>query len=427
MRKKDVAIASVTAVSVLAIGGLICWILYAYGIQGLSKPILRTLNGNNGQYTAEPAGIPENAPKWDSEQTESYPAIPAHMKLQGRTMRDEDEITWLVQSGSAAEFTVTGTKAVLTLAGDGTAFAKENHKPRYAVYLDDQLLTDALMRTQELEIPLFESDQPRTVSVRVIQLSEAAYGAIGVKHVTVTSIYQEPVQPAAAKALRIEYIGDSITCGYGVETNSEKDSFTTGTENFTKTYAYLSARMLNADYSAVCYSGYGIVSGWTGDGQKKPDSVLPKYYNQTGILPKYKEAWDFEHAEKNDIVVINLGTNDYSYVSHDFSSRSREFIQGYTEFLYQVRQKNPEAYIFCTMGTMGGEAVYGLIEQAVDAYSTASGDTRIKSFFSPVQTEENGYGADWHPSAKTQQESAQLLTEQISATLGIDLGVSSFQ
>ena len=92
-----------------------------------------------------------------------------------------------------------------------------------------------------------------------------------------------------------------------------------------------------------------------------------------------------------------------------------------------MRQKNPEAYIFCTMGTMGGEAVYGLIEQAVDAYSTASGDTRIKSFFSPVQTEENGYGADWHPSAKTQQESAQLLTEQISATLGIDLGVSSFQ
>ena len=426
MRKKDVAVATVTAVLVLAIGGLISWVLYTHGIKGLNKPIMQTLTGNNSQYAEEPATMPENAPKWDSEQTESYPAIAAHMKLQGRTMRDEDQITWLVQSGSAAEFTVTGTKAVLTLAGDGTALGKENHKPRYAVYLDDQLLTDALMRTKELEIPLFESNQPRTASVKVIQLSEAGYGAVGVKHVTVTSMYQEPVQPIPPKDLRIEFIGDSITCGYGVETKSEKDSFTTGTENFTKTYAYLTARMLNADYSAVCYSGYGIVSGWTGDGRKKPDSILPKYYNLIGILPKYKKQWDFEHAEQNDVVVINLGTNDYSYLSPSFSSRSKEFIKGYVDFLKQVRQKNPNAYIFCTMGTMGGESVYELIEQAVGEYSAATGDTRIKSYASPVQNQEDGYGADYHPSVKTQQDSAQLLTEEICNTLDIQPG-GSFQ
>lgn len=426
MRKKEIAITAITAVLVLAIGGSIGWVLYAYGVKGLTDPIKQTFNASSSQYQDEPATMPEDAPKWDTEQTESYPAIAAHMKLQGRTMRDEDEITWLVQSGSAAEFHVTGTKAVLTLAGDGTAQAKENHKPRYAVYVDDELLTDALMRTKQLEIPLFESSQPRTATVKVIQLSESGYGAVGIKHVTVTSIYQEPVQPVAPKGLRIEFIGDSITCGYGVETKSEKDFFTTGTENFTKTYAYLTARMLNADYSAVCYSGYGIVSGWTGDGQKKADSVLPKYYNLIGILPKYKKQWDFAHAAKNDVVVINLGTNDYSYVSQSFSSRSKEFIQGYTEFLKQVRQKNPDAYIFCTMGTMGGESVYGLIEQAVGEYSTATGDTRIKSYASPVQTQEDGYGADYHPSVKTQQESAQLLTEEICSTLGIQPG-GSFQ
>lgn len=126
------------------------------------------------------------------------------------------------------------------------------------------------------------------------------------------------------------------------------------------------------------------------------------------------------------MVVINLGTNDYSYLSPSFSSRSKEFIKGYADFLKQVRQKNPNAYIFCTMGTMGGESVYGLIEQAVGEYSAATGDTRIKSYASPVQTQEDGYGADYHPSVKTQQDSAQLLTEEICNTLDIQPG-GSFQ
>ena len=65
-------------------------------------------------------------------------------KLVGRTLRKGDT-TWLVQSGAAAEFTVTGTSAELTLAGDGCAAGDEKYRPRYAVYVDGELLCDSLM------------------------------------------------------------------------------------------------------------------------------------------------------------------------------------------------------------------------------------------------------------------------------------------
>ena len=69
----------------------------------------------------------------------------------------------------------------------------------------------------------------------------------------------------------IEFIGDSITCGYGIEAKAGGELFDTGTENFEKTYAYLSSKELNFDYSVVCYSGCGLIF---------PGNKMPERYNE---------------------------------------------------------------------------------------------------------------------------------------------------
>ena len=57
---------------------------------------------------------------------------------------------------------------------------------------------------------------------------------------------------------RIEFIGNSITCGYGVESDDRNDPFTYETENHFYTYAARTARALNAQHLVVARSGIGI-------------------------------------------------------------------------------------------------------------------------------------------------------------------------
>ncbi len=340
------------------------------------------------------------------------------VKLQGRTAYS-DETTWLIQSGSAAEFTVTGMTASIQLAGDGGIGNGEDYRPRYGVYVDDELIVDTTMSTESETVTLFEGTTSRTAKVKVMLLSEAMYGGIGVKSVDVTSFAAIPVQPAAKNDLMIEFIGDSITCAYGVEGTSSSEAFKTTTENFSKSYAYLTAQQLGADYSAVCYSGHGIVSGYS-TGDKNADSLVPDVYDLDSKYWEYNQPWDFEKRQ-NDVVVINLGTNDINYVGAEPETRNQEFIDGYIAFLTDLREKNPEAYLICTMGTMGGPEIYDLVEQAAAQYSEETGDERIMSYFSVTHNfQVDGIGSDWHPSAITQQNSAYVLADKICQALGME-------
>ena len=350
---------------------------------------------------------------------QNFPATEQYVKIMGRTYRDSDTI-WLVHSGSAVEFTVNGKSAEITIKGDFGINSSEDYQPRYAVFVDDELLIDATMSTEEKTIELFSGDTARSAKIKVIHLSEANNGTIGVTNIKVNSDSTVPIIPAAKNDLCIEFIGDSITCAYGVEGTSSSDPFKTTTENFMKSYAYLTAEKLGADYSAVCYSGYGVVSGYTSSGDKNADSLLPDCYTLIGKPSDYAYEWDFSQRT-NDVVVINLGTNDINYVSADTETRSQEFIEGYIAFLETVREKNPEAYIICTMGTMGGPEIYDLVAQAVTDYMSATGDERIMSYHSPTHNYQvDGIGSDWHPSATTQQNSAYLLADKICQALGME-------
>lgn len=332
----------------------------------------------------------------------------------GRTL-DKNNITWLVQSGSALECTITATEASVTLAGDGCVYADEKYRPRYGVYVDGELIADVVMSETEQTVSLFSGEAHRTATVKIMHLSEVNNGAVGIKHFTVSSAATTPIKPTAKKDLSIEFIGDSITCAYGVEADSQYVSFSTGTENFSKSYAYLTAELLNADYSAVSYSGYGVISGYSNDGTINTDSLVPDCYTLIGKPADYAESWDFA-ANPNDVVVINLGTNDASYLSKDFDARKDAFVASYVDFLGMVRANNPDAYIICTVGTMGCAEVYPLIEEAVATF----GDAKVSSYLCATHDFQNdGIGADWHPSAITQQKSAYVLADKIADAIGM--------
>lgn len=340
-------------------------------------------------------------------------AIAENTKLIGRTLTQEG-ITWLPMSGSAVECTVTGTEASVTIAGDGCVYSDEKYRPRYGIFVDGELIEDVVMGEPEQTVQLFSGTATRTATVKIMHLSEANNGAVGVKQFDVVSSAAKPVKPTAKKDLTIEFIGDSITCAYGVGADNQYVSFETGTEDFSKSYAYLTAQLLDADYSAVCYSGHGIISGYSNDGTANTDSLVPPVYESVAKLDAYAVPWDFE-ANPSDVVVLNLGTNDDTYVTEDLETRGLEYQEGYVTFLQQIRACNPDATIVCTLGVMGCTELYPYIEAAVEAF----GDPKVFCYQSPTHNiTEDGIGADWHPSAKTHQLNAYLLADKICTAIG---------
>ena len=308
----------------------------------------------------------------------------------------KNQATWLALSGSAIEFYLIGKSAEIVLVGDGSSiYSDKDQRPRYGIYVNDEKILDATMGELEKTVELFNYDNEKEVKIRVILLSEAMNGGIGIKNININSCSEKIIRPTEYKKLRIEYIGDSITCAYGVESASPAESFKTTTENFELSYAFLSAKELDADYSGVCFSGSGVMA---------QGNRMPEHYIKTNSFT-FKEEWDFKKFP-NDIVVINLGTNDSGYAAE---SKRDEYIQEYTNFLTLLREKNPNAYIFCTLGMMGGEDLFLSIEKAI----TLFGDKKVFSFLLPNQKIEDGIGAQYHPNYVTHAKAAKIVAEKI--------------
>ena len=301
------------------------------------------------------------------------------VKTIGRTYLYNDTL-WAAFSGAGAEFIFTGKKLEITVTGDfaSTAGNDENYA-RIAIYVDNERVVDDMLDEKEKTYKVLESESTECRNVRIIKLSECAMSTFGIKPVMIAE--DEKIEPAPAKNIKMEFIGDSITCGYGVDDPDKEHHFKTATEDVTKAYAYKTALALNADYSMVSVSGYGIISGFTNDGNKIPEQTIPQYYDKLGFsYNKFADSitvseteWNFERY-KPDIIVINLGTNDMNYATTD--ERKAEFEDGYLDFLKKVRSLNPDSYIFQTYGVMG-TSLEENIENVRRKYMSETGDERI--------------------------------------------------
>ena len=90
----------------------------------------------------------------------------------------------------------------------------------------------------------------------------------------------------------------------------------------------------------------------------------------------------------------------------------KEFAASYVEFLKQIREKNPDAPIVCTLGIMGG-TLCDAIDLALLNYQQETGDKNISAMRFDMQSQEDGYAVDWHPSAATHEKASDKLSAYI--------------
>lgn len=339
-------------------------------------------------------------------------------RLSGRTTWQEN-VLYLGYSASFLEVSFRGTRAEAEFVTDRLDW-EESNRAWVAVFVngaETPALRFPLTKEKECFV-LYESAETAEVTLRIMKYSEAAFGAVGIARLEAEG---ELLPPPAAKEKKIEVIGDSITCGYGIEGVVDVDTFTTAQENPWNAYACRIARMLDAEFSLISWSGNGIISHWIPEDVNEPrndEALMPELYfyeDYSADFRRNKARTDYIKREftayQPELIIINLGTNDGSY-TRNIPARDRAFVNGYVKFLRQVREVNPKANILCTVGVMA-TAAKDLVGEAV-ARINDFGDNKV--FFKEAflqNGEADGIGADWHPTERTQKKLAEYLAEYI--------------
>lgn len=213
-----------------------------------------------------------------------------------------------------------------------------------------------------------------------------------------------------AKKHRIEFYGDSITAGYANEDPLGKDNpDTTNTNNY-MSYAAITARNFDAEYSCIAKGGIGIMISWF-------DFTMPDIYDR--LVPNDKNSkWEFL-LYTPEIVVVNLFQNDSWLVNmsdrKEFKEKfgdkapSDEFIvDAYKNFIQSIRNKYPEANIICALGNMDATRDGSLWPSYIDSAVEKLNDKKIKTCFFPFKNTKG------HPSIAEHKKMAKTLTSFIS-------------
>ena len=348
---------------------------------------------------------------------------PDTVRLNGRCgFYDEDMTLWTALSGCGFECHFSGTRFSLTLTGDHASEIPDNdaQQARYAVYVNGKRTIDELLDSVMKKHDIIMSDTPVEADIRFIKLSECAMSTIGIRPIEYDGVISLP----PARKHKLAFIGDSITCGYGTDVADPYISFRTATEDFTKSYAFRTAELLDAEISAFCVSGWGICSGYTDNDTPHTDQLIPPYYTKLGFsyqkfddrdgLAPQDIEWDFSRYVP-EVIVVNLGTNDSSYCK-GIPERVGLFTREYTKFLHTVHKCDPAAKILCCMGIMNDD-LGDAVETAARDFSEQSGFKDVYTLRFVPQDGSLGYGSDWHPSPATHERAAHILAEKLEDIL----------
>ncbi len=223
--------------------------------------------------------------------------------------------------------------------------------------------------------------------------------------------------PPVQRAHRIEFIGDSITCGFGADLSVDDPSthkFTSRNANAYASWAAVTARELDADLMLVAYSGRGAYRNY----RSVPGEPMPGLYLRA--LPDDPSSrWDFSVFQP-EVVVVNLGTNDFSPGGVD---RAR-FRDAYAAFLKSLRARNPKAPLIIALGPMlsdsypEGEQAWSNIQAdaaAIQRQRRADGDENVHVL--TIDPQSAPFGEDWHPSAAEHRVMARKVTDLIKSLL----------
>lgn len=198
-----------------------------------------------------------------------FQADKKHVSVMGRTIYREG-IRYLGYSATSISFKFVGTKATAEIVSDAS---KHTEKERaWSLFIMDRIEIHAKRLRLEQDrqtIVLFETQQTTEQQITIVKYSEAEYAACGIVSIEITDEVNPGeeilLSPPVHKKRQIEFFGDSITCGYGVEGDVSDEIFVPQMKIRPNRIHCLPQNCLMQNLNLVPWNGKGVITGYIGE------------------------------------------------------------------------------------------------------------------------------------------------------------------
>ncbi len=319
----------------------------------------------------------------------------------------------LVSDDGSVSFDWSGTYFHCRFTGGYLAMrVSDTKKNYYNLFIDGQLQKEVITTHGKDSLIVLAKGLSRRE--HVITLQKRTEGEQGLTTIHSFEFMGELRQAGLRKARYIEFIGDSITAGFGTEGKDPKEPFSPETENCNLAYGAILSRMFDTDYTFLAHSGRGLVRNYADTAKVSKlgtmsDRVLCVFDER--ITPK----WDYSSVRRPDVVVINLGSNDFSTRPHP---SKEDYILGYENLVKHLRLVYGDIPIIC-VSPRAGQEVFDYTREFVA--NSADSKLYFAAFMQNYCNDSSDLGAVGHPNNRGNMKIAMLIAPYLSTATGWDI------
>lgn len=255
-------------------------------------------------------------------------------------------------------------------------------------------------KTNVLHVPASLSDKKHTILI--CKDTESNIGYIDFLGFRCAALLRPPAKPKR----KIEYFGDSITSGTGMDLSvvaCDKGKWY-DQHNAYMSYGPRTSRNLDAQWQLTALAGVGLIHSCC-----NMKVVMPKIYDKVFLIGN-AIPWDFSKYQP-DVVTVCLGQNDGPQDSTLFCST-------YVKFISAIRQHYPNADIICLTSPMANDGLATILKRyltGITAHINAAGDQKVFKYFFSKQYH---HGCGGHPDMEEHGLIANELTAYIKQVEG---------
>lgn len=296
----------------------------------------------------------------------------------------------LIGSASSVTFKVSGDHCSIQLKNRG------QHSHSYiSVEIDGEY--KGRVKVVGNEFKTYKIDlhkEKKSQIITIYKATEAQTGDIVFRGFTAPYVFAIKTK----EKKKIEFIGNSITCGMGVDYEKIPCDTDVWFDQHNAYFAYgpRVGRALDIDYMLSSSSGIGIYRNWNLDGPTMPEVYENRYLNIDST-----QKWDFKRFTP-DVVSICLGTNDLSDGDniHPRSPFNAEaFTKAYIKFIDIVYFHYPNTHIALISSPMLQEEKSGILHSCLKNIQKHFYE-RDKPISLYLFNETFTHGCSGHPDAK---------------------------
>ena len=180
-------------------------------------------------------------------------------------------------------------------------------------------------------------------------------------------------------------------------------------------YTCIIARYFDADYRITAHSGNGMVRNWGDKAQQSNPNMSTRstqLYDQFSTVP-----FDFKWR-RPDIVMINLGTNDFSPTA---IPEADSYVNAYIKMIGQISQRYDNVPILCITPHSSTPYLRAAISLLRERTQNKYANVHFAVSMNNIINEDVDLGNDWHPNYQGQCKIAMSLIPQISKILHWDV------